>query len=112
MAAVTAPALTEFRAEVRAWLRENVAGVGAPVDPAGLTQDQYLRNREFHRKLGEKGWYAAGWPAEYGGGGLTIHHARIIQSELGTHVPHIENSGPLGDVTGTAVNGIWALGTE
>ena len=34
------------------------------------------------RRHGEKGWTAPTWPAEYGGGGLTVDEAKVLQEEL------------------------------
>ena len=32
--------------------------------------------------MAEKGWTAPTWPAEYGGGGLSVDEARVLQEEL------------------------------
>ena len=47
----------EFRPQVRAWLEDNLAGVGAPPDAGDLTYEQFQRNRAVPAKLGETGWY-------------------------------------------------------
>jgi len=73
----------EFRKEVRAWLDANVPpNWKQPADPADITEDMFKVAREFRRKLGEKGWLAPTYPKEYGGGGLSVAHAIIIDEEL------------------------------
>ena len=87
----------EFRKEVIAWLDEHapkalvgsgvgvqgyetgdmVAGGAAPQDDAAEAA-----GKEFRRQLGEKGWIAPTYPAEYGGAGLTDDHAAVINEEL------------------------------
>jgi len=101
-----------FRPEVRAWLREHAPGVGAPVDAADLTFEQFQRNRAFLRQLGEQGWYAPTWPREYGGGGLASHFAGVIREELEAHIAHLENVHPPGDVGGSVAGALWHVGTE
>ena len=54
----------EFRREVREfilkeWPPELRRGANA------YSEDTYDREREFRRKLGEKGWLAMGWPTEW-----------------------------------------------
>jgi alkylation response protein AidB-like acyl-CoA dehydrogenase len=51
----------------------------------------YLPARDFERKLGERGWLALGWPAEYGGGGRPVIEQFIVEEEVGLH------GGPAGD---------------
>src|SRR4051794_9867905 len=69
-----------YRAEVRAWFEANV--------PADLNrkpldmQDSYRayqQRRDLGRRLGEKGWLFPMAPREYGGGGLDVDHAIILE---------------------------------
>jgi alkylation response protein AidB-like acyl-CoA dehydrogenase len=86
-----------FRKEVRAWLDEHApkipvgSGVGAQgyetgdmvaggAEPRG--EEAEVAGGEFRRKLGEKGWIAPTYPAEYGGAGLTEDHGVVISEEL------------------------------
>ncbi len=45
----------------------------------------YLPDRDFERKLGEKGWLALSWPVEYGGGGRPIIEQFIVEEEVALH---------------------------
>ncbi|MEX1253495.1 MAG: acyl-CoA dehydrogenase family protein [Dehalococcoidia bacterium] len=101
-----------LRAEVRAWLRDHVAGVGAPVDAADLSYEQFQRNRAFLRALGERGWYAPTWPKEFGGGGLAQHVAAVIREEMEASIPHLDNVHPPGDIGGSAAGSLWQVGTD
>lgn len=86
-----------FREEVRAWFEANV--------PPGLTHrpaspdesyQNYQQRRELGRRLGAKGWLYPMAPAEYGGGGLDLDHAFILEEEadrLGLSLPPYYNSG-------------------
>jgi alkylation response protein AidB-like acyl-CoA dehydrogenase len=38
--------------------------------------------RIWFEKMRDKGWFAPDWPKEYGGGGLSPKHARIVESEM------------------------------
>ncbi len=68
-----------FRAEVRAWLEENL-----PPELRGMarrpTPEEAL---PWHRKLYERGWIAPGWPEEHGGMGASLAQQLILQEELG-----------------------------
>ena len=86
-----------FRAEVREWFEANV--------PPGITRrpttdeeslENYLKRREFGRKLGLKGWLYPMAPKEYGGGGLDVDHAIVLEEEadrLELSLPPYYNSG-------------------
>jgi alkylation response protein AidB-like acyl-CoA dehydrogenase len=71
------PEEASFRAEVRAWLEDNVppeARYRAEThDPALL--------RSWHRTLFERGWIAPHWPREYGGMGATLEQQLILLEE-------------------------------
>ena len=101
----------EFRREVSAWLKEHVpGGMEHPADPADLTWDQYQLRRELGRKLGDKGWLWPTAPAEYGGGGLDVDSAVVIEEEIDsfglTLPPYYDSGGRLGG------NSILVWGTE
>ena len=91
------PEQEEFRQEVRAWMKDNVpSGITHPADPADLTEEQYQLRRDLGRKLGAKGWL---WPmaqTEYGGGGLDVDHAVVLEEEIdvyGLTIPPFYDSG-------------------
>ena len=77
----------ELREQVRAWLIEHlppdwVAAVEAG-DQAALAQARpALDVEKFLADLGESGWAAPTWPAEYAGAGLAPPQARIVNDEL------------------------------
>ena len=105
------PEQEEFRREVSAWLKQHVpGGMEHPADPADLTWDQYQLRRELGRKLGDKGWLWPTAPAEYGGGGLDVDSAVVIEEEIDsfglTLPPYYDSGGRLGG------NSILVWGTE
>ncbi|MAW28199.1 MAG: acyl-CoA dehydrogenase [Gammaproteobacteria bacterium] len=74
-----------FREETRAWLEENC--------PRQMRTPGSVTNGGRHAKLGEeqrawldrmasKGWTAPTWPAEYGGGGLSVEDNQILTEEM------------------------------
>ena len=72
-----------FRTEVQTWLVENIpGGIEHPADSSDLTYEQYQLRRELGRRLGQKGWLWPTAPQEYGGGGLTVDHAVVLEEEI------------------------------
>jgi len=100
-----------FRREVRAWLEKNV-----PVDVKRTpvsTEDNYRRYtdlRALGRKLGAKGWLYPTAPVKYGGGGLDVDHAIILEEEVDRFdlslPPYYDSGGRLGSAS------ILVWGTE
>ncbi len=91
----------QFRQEVRGWLEENVPKeIFHPADPADLTWEQYQLRRDLGRKLGAKGWLWPTAPAEFGGGGLDVDRAVVIEEEIDayglTNPPYYDSGGRLG----------------
>ena len=77
------PEQEEFRKEVREWLKENVSpDITHPPDPIDITEEQYQLRRDLGRGLGSKGWLWPTAPVEYGGGGLDVDHAVVIEEEV------------------------------
>ena len=75
------PALTAYRAAVRAWLEQHAADApptGARVDAAG----DIAARRRWQRALADAGWIGVTWPEAHGGRGLTPDHARVVEQEL------------------------------
>lgn len=78
-----------FRAETRAWLEANCpASMRQPI-----TQEQIVwggsqvkfgneDQRLWFERMRDRGWFAPGWPAEFGGGGLSPRQARIVEEEM------------------------------
>ena len=105
------PEQEEFRQEVRGWLAENVSpDIAHPPDSINITEEQYQLRRGLGRKLGEKGWLWATAPEEYGGGGLSLDHAVVIEEELDSYgltvPPYYDSGGRLGGAS------IMVWGTE
>lgn len=73
------PALAQLRAEVRAFLKEQIdAGVFTPGIDTWLTQ----WNGDFTRALAAKGWLGMTIPTEYGGHGRTFMERFVVTEEL------------------------------
>ncbi len=95
------PEQEEFRQDVREWLAENVSpDIAHPPDSINITEEQYQLRRGLGRKLGEKGWLWATAPEEYGGGGLSLDHAVVIEEEVDSYSltipPYYDSGGRLG----------------
>jgi alkylation response protein AidB-like acyl-CoA dehydrogenase len=101
-----------FRAEVVEWIEANKEGVGGPVDAADLSREQFDRNRDFLRRAGQRGWYAPGWPVQYGGAGLEPEAVSIVREELNRRIPHLENVHPPGDIGGGVAGSLWLFGSD
>ncbi len=91
----------QFRAEVRAWFDANVPpGINRKPASAEESQQNYLQRRELGRKLGEKGWNYPLAPKRYGGGGLDVDHAIILEEEADrlelSLPPYYDSGGRLG----------------
>jgi alkylation response protein AidB-like acyl-CoA dehydrogenase len=67
----------EFRREVSAFLDDYVTS--ALFERCRRTGT--LHNWDLHRALGARGWYAGGWPTEYGGRGEEGSHEILILSD-------------------------------
>ena len=105
------PEQEEFRQEVRGWLAENVSpDIAHPPDSINITEGQYQLRRGLGRKLGEKGWLWGTAPEEYGGGGLSLDHAVVIEEEVDSYgltvPPYYDSGGRLGGAS------IMVWGTE
>ena len=90
-----------FRQEVRQWLVDNVpSGIEHPPDSSDVTYAQYQLRRDLGRKLGDKGWLWPTAPVEYGGGGLSLDHAVVLEEEVDacrlSLPPYYDSGGRLG----------------
>ncbi len=83
---VDAKELDDFRAEVRAWFKEN-----APADPGFLlpqsfmevgTDEQFYFLRDWQNKVYEAGYLGMAWPKEYGGGGKEQALQDVVTREM------------------------------
>lgn len=95
----------DFRAEARAWIRENLDRLEPT--PAGtatteaMTKEDIDRARVLQRKLFDGGFAGISYPVEYGGRGLTALHERAFREEtVGYEAPDF---GVVGGVTFGAI---------
>ncbi len=78
--------LETFRGEARAWLQANFpAALKGKAGEAmnlmeGGTPDGELT--AWRKRLADKGWTTPTWPTQYGGGGLSVPQARVLQQEM------------------------------
>ena len=74
----------EFRAEIAAWLADNLVGEFAQLKFRGGPGDEHMfpaERKRWERKLAEGGWTCVAWPKEYGGRGLSIEQQVIFFEE-------------------------------
>lgn len=89
-----------FRAEVRSWLTKNWSATDRARERAKPFHQRGF-DRDFSRKLGDRGWIAVSWPTEYGGRGLGPLEQFVFMEEmalagapLGAHSGASEMIGP------------------
>ncbi|MET0838009.1 MAG: acyl-CoA dehydrogenase family protein [Marmoricola sp.] len=73
-----------FRAEVRAWLEENLSGEFAELrgkGGPGREHEAYDERVAWDRHLAQHGWTCLGWPEEHGGRGLPLFQQVIFHEE-------------------------------
>lgn len=73
-----------FRAELRAWLKDNAPAKGNRAIDALAEEDNEEWNQRvaWFKKLNSGGWTGIDWPKEYGGRGATILQTIIFNEEL------------------------------
>ena len=99
--------LDQFRREVREWLEDNCPE--SQRQPM-TKEEQYWGGRRgqfpsedarvWFERMRDRGWIVPEWPSEYGGGGLTERHGKIIKEEM----KRIRARTPIYGI------GIWMLG--
>ena len=72
----------EFRAEIKAWLLDNLPEGWFDDGFEMTTGEREAFNAEWPAKLFEGGWICATWPAEYGGKGLTTMQGVALSEEF------------------------------
>lgn len=81
--------LDDFRAATRAWLEANCP----PAMRRPITADEMVwggahvtfgsaDQRTWFERMRERGWFAPGWPREYGGGGLDRRQQQVLDEEM------------------------------
>src|SRR3989304_3190388 len=83
--------LEVFRAEAKAWLKDNFPKSLAK-RAAAMTEEEAMAEamgesqnddaKKWKKAIGEKGWGVPLWPKQYGGGGLTLAQARVLNQEM------------------------------
>jgi alkylation response protein AidB-like acyl-CoA dehydrogenase len=74
----------DFRAEVRAWLADHLAGRFAPLVGTGGPGREHEHTRlrqEWERELASGGWIGLGWPREVGGRGASLEVQVVFHEE-------------------------------
>ncbi|MBK9956338.1 MAG: acyl-CoA dehydrogenase family protein [Rhodocyclaceae bacterium] len=80
--------LDAFRQEVRQWLDTHcpvsMRGPGPEEMVMGGSQATFATadQKLWFERMRDKGWFAPGWPAQYGGGGLEAHRVRVLEDEM------------------------------
>ena len=81
--------LDTFRTETRQWLQANCpASMREPLTSDAMvwggSQLKFGNDdqRVWFERMRDRGWFAPGWPAVYGGGGLSPKQARIVDEEM------------------------------
>jgi len=75
-----------FRGEARTWLEANFPEAlktnPAAQMAAAMGGKESPEAKLWRERMGERGWGTPTWPAEYGGGGLSRHQARVLAEEM------------------------------
>ncbi|MBF4162093.1 acyl-CoA dehydrogenase family protein [Nocardioides acrostichi] len=78
------PADEAFRAEVRTFLEDSLAGEWAPLrglGGPGRDHEALDERLEWNRYLAREGWTCVGWPTEHGGRGLSLWQQVVFGEE-------------------------------
>lgn len=75
------PAANAFRTEVRDWLNQNW-NEEQRAKNRRLPFAERVKDREFSRQLGKKGWIGVAWPKKFGGQGRTTFEQLAYVEEL------------------------------
>lgn len=73
--------LSDFRTEVRAFIRSNLPAEVRERFRKGMAIDRATM-LTWHRKLVEKGWAARAWPKAYGGAEMTLEQQYVFNQEM------------------------------
>jgi len=76
-----------FRQEVRQWLTKEIPQRWYELNTGYWeeTDESWAVSRDFHRKLGERGWLAPAFPRKYGGAEMSTTKRFILSQELAHH---------------------------
>lgn len=104
------PEQEAFRKEVRDWMEANAPKdlVLAP-NTGGDGYTQWENRRELGRRLGQIGWLWPAMPKQYGGGGMNIDQAVVLQEVLDEYElslpPYYDSGAQLGSVPNLLLHG-------
>lgn len=92
-----APEDEAFRAEVRAWLADQLTGEWAALrglGGPGREHEAFDERRAWNQHLAASGWTCLGWPEEHGGRGLSllqqvIFHEEYARADAPARVNHL-----------------------
>ncbi len=73
-----------LRAELRGWLQETL-GPDWTGEASDISTEHFDFQRQFNKRLAQKGWIAPAWPKEYGGLGASHIEQMIFSEELAYH---------------------------
>ena len=76
------PDAEEFRAEIRAWLVENLPEGWFDEGFTMTPEERAQFNKEWVERLYKGGWICASWPEEYEGKGLTTLQSVVLNEEF------------------------------
>lgn len=73
-----------FRSEVYTWLSTHLPeSLERAISMGEFDQVLWKQAKAFQQELGSQGWLAPTDPTDWGGGGLTDDHAKILREEMG-----------------------------
>jgi len=89
--------MAAFRKEVKETFSQIIPKelIVSPYDE-DITPEQEQMRRKIGLELGAKGWLRPMWPKQYGGGGLSIDHAIVLEQEIDKYeitIPPYSDSG-------------------
>ncbi len=81
------PEQSQFRIEIRSWLKDNgspkMAGYSEPIKPAGAEGTvSSIEAQAWYKRKADAGYACLNWPKEYGGAGLSAIHQVIWTQEM------------------------------
>ena len=78
------PQVELLRVRLRAWLQTHLPDEfrHTAANPDYLPRESHDRAVRFCRALHDQGWFVPQWPAQFGGGGLSVVEQVVIREEL------------------------------
>jgi alkylation response protein AidB-like acyl-CoA dehydrogenase len=76
------PEAEAFRAEIRRWLEESLPEGWGEAGRPMTAEERRAFGTEWTKTLAAGGWICAGWPAEYGGKGLSLLKQVVLAEEF------------------------------